>query len=283
MRLRPSGVRELPPAPAGTCFPCPRPAAGEARAGGSVRTPGSAPAVPRAPDRPLAAYRGHRGARPPWRAVPPLSRRPPPPPRQDSAGSAEQPFSAAAAAPEPSRAARASSGTSRGVPAPRCRFRNGRPELRRVLPEPGGLRRGAGRDNPTLSPPFCYRAGVFPKQTQRGSLGNGTPLCRGGRCPQPGPGSHLPAAPHPCGHVPGRPAAPSSFPPGSPLPSALCAHSGRGSRLSEPRETRSRPAGTGSWAAVPRRGTRSGAIPPLPVPRDLRATRFSPPTPRAAK
>lgn len=192
--------------------------------------------LPTAPSPPTAGTggRGRRGG--PCRrflAVPPT-----PPPRQDSAGSAEQPFSAAAAAPEPSRAARASGGTSRGVPAPRCRFRNGRPELRRVPPGPGGLRRGAGRDNPTLSPPFCYRAGVFPKQTQSGSLGNGPPLCRGGRCPQPGPGPPSPRGPAPVRTRPGTPGGSELLPTGIPAPlGALCAQRSRVAAVGPTRDT----------------------------------------------
>eukprot|EP00076_Gallus_gallus_P032051 XP_024997589.1 basic proline-rich protein-like [Gallus gallus] len=213
--------------------------AGEARAGGSVRTPGSAPAAPRAPDRPLAAYRGHRGARPPGRAVPPLPRRPPhPPPPAGFSGLRRAAIfcSCGCTGAQPGGA-----GERRhipGVPAPRCRFRNGRPELRRVPPGPGGLRRGAGRDNPTLSPPFCYRAGVFPKQTQSGSLGNGPPLCRGGRCPQPGPGPPSPRGPAPVRTRPGTPGGSELLPTGIPAPlGALCAQRSRVAAVGPTRDT----------------------------------------------
>ncbi|XP_053851084.1 collagen alpha-1(I) chain-like [Vidua macroura] len=143
---------------------------------------------------------------------------PSPPPRQDSAGSAEQPFSAAASPPELSRAAGPGGGTAQGTPAPLPSAGTGGPEPGRAGPGVAGLRRRARRDNPTLSPPFCYRAGVFPKQRLSGSLGNGPPLCRGGRPPRPvSPFPPTPAAPHlAAGLVPGRAATAGTFPPGSP-------------------------------------------------------------------
>ncbi|XP_059341616.1 collagen alpha-1(I) chain-like [Ammospiza nelsoni] len=122
---------------------------------------------------------------------------------------------------------------SPGDPRPAALRRDGRPEAGRAGPGVAGLRRRARRDNPTLSPPFCYRAGVFPKQTQSGSLGNGPPLCRGGRPPPPvSPFRPTPAAPHlAAGPVPGRAAIAGTFPPGSPRCPKRPRH--RGSRLPE--------------------------------------------------
>lgn len=215
----------------------------------------------------------------------PLPRRPPP--WQDSAGSAEQPFSAAASPPELSRAAGPGGRTAQGTPRPSALRRDGRPEPGRAGPGVARLRRRARRDNPTLSPPFCYRAGVFPKQRQSGSLGNGPPLCRGGRPPRAvSPFPPTPAAPHlAAGLVPGRAATAGTFPPGSPRSPSRPAHAAHEGRdCPSPCRTLSRGAGTEFRAAVPkRRMPERGPRLPFPMDRGRGAGHLLPPTPWAAQ
>lgn len=235
---------------AGTC--CPGAGAGRARSSGLTLAPrraaGEAPpgtlrachrAPPRASLRPPPAppARGSPGeVRPAGRAAT-LPCRVSPPPWQDSAGSAEQPFSAAASPPELCRAVGPGGGTARGGPLPRCL-----PPARTSRARPGGAggRRGCAAGLAVTIPPvprhFVTVLAFSQSKDRAGALGTG-PRCAGAGGPSgPGPRSPPPARRRTWQRGRSRDARPPAAPLHRDRPAPLCdprvvavwVHAGRG-------------------------------------------------------